>query len=126
MKKKTLLSEVRQLQKIAGILKENQQDIKWGYPEIDSDEFYYEYNPESRNYTISAPIHGVDSLGNKYVGVYHSDVKNIENLDDLDVDETKIEDIERAMDDTNDFNGGDFFDDDDFDPAGGRGLSSHI
>jgi hypothetical protein len=91
--KKPLLSEVRQLQKIAGLLRESEQDIEWGYPEIDSDEFYYEPNPESRNYTISAPIHGVDSLGNKYVGMYRSDVKSMENLDDLDVDETKIEDI---------------------------------
>jgi hypothetical protein len=42
-----------------------------------------------------APITGVDLLGKKYTGVYREDVKDIEDLDDLDVDYKRIEDIKK-------------------------------
>lgn len=103
MKKKTLLSEVRQLQKIAGLLKEDHNtsaSIQWEYPELDfdSDELYYEYNPESKNYTLSVPVYGIGVDGKRYKGLYVTDVSSLERevLDDLDLDPEKIGNVELA------------------------------
>ena len=102
MKKKSLLSEVRQLQKIAGILKENENNtassIKWNYPNVDinSEEVYYEYNPESEDYTLSVPVYGTGPDSKSYKGLYTTDISSLEGeaLDDLDLAPEKIHDVE--------------------------------
>jgi hypothetical protein len=99
------LNEVKQLQKLAGLLKENHinsGDIKWSYPEIntDSEDFYYEYNPESEDYSISAAIYGTGVDGKKYKGLYSTNVPSLDNevLDDLNVDPSTIKNVEQVED----------------------------
>jgi hypothetical protein len=100
MKKKALMSEVRQLQKIAGILKEevSASTINWDYPEIDfeSEDTYYEYNPEEDDYVISVTVYGTGEDSKKYKGMYTTNVASLEGeeLDNLDLDPEKIDDIE--------------------------------
>ena len=130
MKKKTLLSEVRQLQKIAGILKENRvQDVLdnivdtaasgqgeatgLAIPEFQDEikKLVASLNPEEKQELSTRLNHMIETT---------------EGWTDLDVDFLNSVGLNIiAKPSSDDFNGGDFFDDD-FDPAGGRGLSSHI
>jgi hypothetical protein len=95
------LNEVKQFQKIAGLLKENHSTpstIKWNYPEVDTDseDFYYEHNPESKDYSITVPVYGVGADGKNYKGSYTVNVPSLEGevLDDLKVDPDEIYDVE--------------------------------
>jgi hypothetical protein len=100
---KDVMSKAREIvSKHKGMMNEdeniNSHSIKWNYPDTDpdSEDFYYESNPESRNYTISLPIYGTGPDGTMYKGLYVADVKSIEALDDLDIDPAKIDNIRRA------------------------------
>ena len=100
---KDVMSKAREIvSKHKGMMNEgeniNSHSIKWNYPDTDpdSEDFYYERNPESRNYTISLPIYGTGPDGTMYKGLYVADVKSIEALDDLDIDPAKIDNIRRA------------------------------
>jgi len=99
------LNEVKRFQKLAGLLSENHinsGDIKWSYPEIDTDseDFYYEYNPESEDYSISAAIYGTGVDGKKYKGLYSTNVPSLDDevLDDLNVDPSTIKNVEQVED----------------------------
>jgi hypothetical protein len=91
--RKLIREEVRKI--VNEVSEADAKKIKWDYPDVDSNDLSYEYNPEADTYTIMAPITGVDLLGKKYTGVYREDVKDIEDLDDLDVDYKRIEDIKK-------------------------------
>ena len=95
------LNEVKRFQKIAGLLKENRSTpstIKWNYPEVDTDSenFYYEHNPESKDYSITVPVYGIGADGKNYKGSYTVNVPSLEGevLDDLKVDPDEIYDVE--------------------------------
>ncbi len=131
MKKKTLLSEVRQLQKIAGILKENRvQDVLDNIVDAAASG-----QGEATGLTIpkfqDQIKELVASLGpeeKQELSTRLNDmIETTEGWTDLDVDFLNSLGLNITAKPSSDgFNGGDFFDDDDFDPAGGRGLSSHI
>ena len=139
MKKKTLLNEVRQLQKIAGILKEN-TFLSERTIDISDIDFSNDGNRD-QIFSVNATDEDIEDFENGNVEtVWESDeyggtfgVYKLPSGEYL----YAFPDAEfyaktprgvRIIGDsnTNDFNGGDFFDDGDFDPAGGRGLSSHI
>lgn len=72
------------------LLKE-QTNINWNYPDVESEDYYYE--PTENGYFISLPISGTDEEGNTVRGLYNTEVSDLsqEVLDDLDIDPSKIQ-----------------------------------
>ena len=72
--------------------------INWDYPEIDfeSEDMYFEYNPEEGDYVISVTVYGTGEDNKKYQGMYTTNVASIEGeeLEDLDLDPEKINEVE--------------------------------
>ena len=100
---KKLIKEARRMQQLAGLLKENNNDeeVKWSYPDVDDDDFYYEHDPEEGGYTVHLPVKGIDSQGNAVKGIFITSVPEIssEILDDLDFDPSKVEIVDDEDDD---------------------------
>ena len=133
MKKKTLLSEVRQLQKIAGILKENSSANEYAMDIIDmlssgAGESTGLNTPAFANIVAKIKSEGLIDAVSKVLVDYINSGEGFTEEDIIGLVKFgfNMQGADVGGDNRDDFNGGDFFDDDDFDPAGGRGLSSHI